>query len=524
MDNNISNQPENNVQEENNVQTDVSASVTEVNNAVDSVSSSSAAVTNPVESSTGNSNPNQGVSTPPTLPEEKGKKSSLIYVLVAVIGVVLLLGLFLIPRLFVSGKTVINKEVDAVFSGVKKVFKESQNSILNYDLDKDSLGIDGSFKIDSNYNQDGMDLSKLKNYQFDYAGVIDKSNNEASLKLALGKNSKDIVAAKGYINGKKVLVSLGDLFNKGITTELEKEIKELDLSKTDNTKDIEKLLDKTEKIVKKNINEKDITKTKEEKEINGKKGKYTKVEYKINVQEFSKNIMKAYQEDSEIISILARLSSMKESDIKDSLKDSISDLDDSSDNSIMTVDVYLEGLANQVKEIEIKSEEDSIVIDKVGDVYKYRAESDGQKLFTGEYDKSKKSLTLKSDAGQLTVTEENDTCHIDFKYKDSYQSVKINVTIKNKVEKNSQSNDTTVSFVYDMDGEKIEATLSNKMNITKNQKVEKLTMNDTVDIDNMTDSEMEAISTAFMNKLSDVIQDIMPAMASDSSLDFRQLF
>ncbi len=470
-------------------------------------------------------NTEQQPATTPIIDSEEQKKKGILPIIIAVVAVLGLAGFLLVPKLLMSNKKIIENEITTVFTAAKKSLKEGEKNILDFDLEKDSLGVNGTLSIDSNYKQDGIDLSKLKNYKITYQGAIDKKSNEASAQLGLLKDAKELLSADGYINGKKVLISLGDLYEKGITTEIDTEIKELDFSKNGSIEDLEKLIDKTEKIVKDTIKDDDIKKSKEEKEINGKKEKYTKIEYTIDTNKLSKEVLKAYQEDEEIIKILANLTEQDEKDIKDTIKEAIEELEKEEEENTIIINTYLKGLGNEIVEIEITDTDgkDKIVIDKEKNVYKYYLQADGEKVLNGEYNDKEESFTLESDEGiSLKITTEKDTRKISFDYKMGTESVSINATVTNKVTSSNQESNMVIDVVYNSGDEKITATIKNDMTITKNQKVEKVNKSQTVDIDDMTDADMDKITNAAYEKLEDLIKDIMPSLVEDGT-SFRKI-
>lgn len=457
----------------------------------------------------------------PILDSGDKSKKGILFIIPIVIALVVLGALFL-PKLFVSKQTVVKKEVSTFFTEARKALENSEKNILEYDLEKDSLGITGKLTIDSNYNAEGIDLSKLKNYHLTYGGVIDKKQNEASGSLKLEKDTSSLLSFDAYIEGKNGIISLGDIYDKGIKTKLEKEIKELDLSKNDNVKDLKLILEKTETIVKDTIKDEDITKEKAEKEFNGKKDNYTKVEYKIKEEEFTKNILEAYLKDDEIIKAISNLSSQTEKETKESLEDSIEELKKTEEQTIITLNIYLKGMSNNPKAFELIEEKDTFEIVEAGEKYNYRYIEDGKENFKGEYYPKEKKLTLESEAGiSLTIKTDNDTTKAEFSYKEEDQEITINATVKNTVKDSSQENDTTINFLYKMDEEKIEATITNQMKITKNGKAEKLTMPATIEMDAITEEEMNNITTKMYEKLESLINDIMPGMADTTN--FRKL-
>lgn len=454
---------------------------------------------------------------------KKPNQMGIIIGAVAAIVAIGFIGLFLLPRFFMTGKKVVDKEVTYLFSQARQELKENKKNIIQYDLDKDSLGIEGTLSIESDYKADGIDLSKLKNYQLEYSGTIDKKKNEASATVGLVNKDKKMIDIDAYIEGKEAYLALNDLYNKTIKTKLEKEIKELDLSTNQNLEDIDKLLEKTEIIVKDTIKDKDIKKTKETKEFNGKKEKYTKVEYTVKNQEFTKEIIEAYQKDDEIIKILANLTQKTEKDVKKMLEDAIDDLKDTNNDTTTTFNIYLKGLIGKAQAFELIDDNDILEVVKDNNVYKYSYKSNSKEVFNGEYNQKEKVFTMKSKEGlSLKAILDPTATKIDLNYEIGSQSLKINAIINNKVSNSTQDNDTTIKFEYNASGEKITATIYNKMKLEKNKKADQIDTNNTVDMDSITEEEMENIELKLYEKLNQLINDIMPGL-SNGTTDFREL-
>ena len=199
------------------------------------------------------------------VPVKPKKKNTGLKVLGIIIPIIMILGiasLFVLPNIFLSGRKVIEREITAVFNEANRLINEYDKSMLKYDINKDSIGVEGTLTVDSNYKGKQYDLTKLKNYSIKYSGVVDKSKNEASFDLELDKKSASLLEISNYISGNKLMTSLGDVYNKTIITKLSSEIKDINISNFNDTEAIKKILAKTEKIMKDNINEKDITKGK----------------------------------------------------------------------------------------------------------------------------------------------------------------------------------------------------------------------------------------------------------------------
>ena len=451
-----------------------------------------------------------------TVTNTNKKSAAPIIAIVIVVALVLVTGLvlFVLPNVLLNGKTVIRKEISTVFNSAREKVDEVDKKVLNYDLEKDTLGLDGSLSIDSNYKESGIDLSKLKNYKINYGAVISKKDDQASAKLSLVKNKKDLIGLNTFIDKENAYISLGDIYNKPIITEIDSRIKDIEVSKNGSVKDIKRLLDRTEVIVKDSIEDKDIKKTSVEKEVNGKKEKLTKVEYKLNTKKLSNKVIDGYLKDSEIIKILSNLTGQDEKEIKSSLKDTKEELKNTEEETI-TVNVYLKGLFNEVKVIEIGNEETIINIIKEGNNYKYNLTSDKEKVLYGEYISSENKLTFETDEVKLSIEEEKDTYKISLKYEDNDQSIKVDATIKNTVKKDTQSTNATIKLEYKSGEEKIDATISNDLNIEKNKKVEKLDTKNAVETDEITEEELMNIYTKVIEKVSEVVEDIAPDMANN---------
>ena len=181
----------------------------------------------------------------PVAPVAPKKKNFLVPILI--IAGVLLVGIivgaiFLLPNLMFSGKKAIDNEITEIFSKTKNTLIDSEKYVMNYDLDKESLGFEGTLSIESDYKDDTYDFTKLKDYKLNYSGVIDKKENAASGVVTLSKNSTDLATMDGYITGKDMYVYMKEIFKKTIHMESDSEIKDLEFSKTQDMNDILKLI------------------------------------------------------------------------------------------------------------------------------------------------------------------------------------------------------------------------------------------------------------------------------------------
>ena len=458
---------------------------------------------NQLNSDNMNMNPTIG-SQNQTEPSNPKKKLSIFLI---VFGIVFIAIGTLLSTFSLSGKQVIEKEVTSLFSSMKQIIKENENQTLDYDLEKEAIGITGILTISSDYKDSMIDLTKLNDYELNYQGIIDKKNNEFSSKINLSKNKDSLFAIDEYLNAKNLYLSLGDVYERIITTQIPKELKDFDFSKNNSIEDAQKLLEKTEKLVKSFIDEKDIQKTKIEKEINGKKENLAKISYKIKVHELKKHLWKGYLEDKESIQLLSKWTSMSESELKEYFEQNIKFIEEYADyyNDTREINVYIKGI-NTLREIEITSGETAFIIDKEGSIYQYRYEQNGIKLFSGEYDSKNKKVTLTNSAITLTVQQQKESILIDINYSVSEEKMNIHIESKNKTSNSIYENDATIDIEY---GE-MKLSAKNQLKLEKNQKIERINSNNIVDMQNITPEETAEIYARIYGKFEAIINDIAP--------------
>lgn len=452
---------------------------------------------------------------------ETKKKSPLVPIIIVVAGLLLvglILGaIFILPNFLFSGKKALENEITSVFNLVNDSLDESEKNLLEYDIDKDSLGITGSLTMESNYKDENFDLSKLKDYKIDYSGVIDKGSNTASLNARLIKNATNLLAIDGYVDGKTVYLSLGDIFNKVITTDTEDEIKDLELSKSGDIKDIKKILDKTKEAVIGSINEDNITVEKED----GLK----KVTYKYKSNELEKVVINAYLNDSEIIEIFSEMSAQSEDKVKEALNDELKEIEKDTDNDETIVVLYLKGLKNDFVKTEIRSEKSKLLITKEADTYNYVfEEEDNNTKIKGDFNLVKDTFNMNIGDNMSVMIQGGDKkATINLDYNDGSQLIKVQAIVTNNVNKNKQTNNAVIDLEYTYGNETITATINNDITIEKNKEVEKtLASSDTIYYEDLTETEINAIESKLYEKLGQVIEDIMPGYNSmnDSDLDY----
>ena len=453
----------------------------------------------------------------PILEDKKESKKPFIITGIVML-VVIIIGLIgiLLPSLLMNNKNIVKREVSTVFSELKKSIKEAEKNTLEFDLDEESIGVEGSLKVKSNYKNNDIDLTKLDKYNITYNGVIDKKENKASLGLKLS-DSKDIIDVKGFAKGKEIYVDLGDLFNNTLTSEMDQEIKDIEVNSLDYD-DLVKILDKTEKSIKENINDKDITKEKVEKEINGKKKKYTKVAYKVNVNDQAEKLLTSYKEDEDIVEILSDLSSVSEKEIKDALEEGIKSVKDS-EKEEFDVNVYLDGLFNKVVCVEVVDEDNSLVVDVNGKVYNYKLMEKEKELASGVIDKSKNTMTfaMKNDGVDINFEmkkESKDKVSGTLKVDSEGSKIDLDFDITSK--RNGKKLDTEINAKVAAEIEKekfnFEVNCVNKTEL--DAKTVEVKANNSKKLDDLTETELNELYSNLMKKVEPILKEMVPSYST----------
>ena len=449
--------------------------------------------------------PNPSNNTDTSFVDEKPQKSKLglilclLFVLLIIGGIVVYL---LFPQLLVNEKKVVEKETSLVFSNIRKVIEETEKNTLDFDLEKESLGFSGDIKLNSDLSFEGFDLSRLGNYSLSFNGVIDKPSDKASTMISLLKNNKDYIVGKAYLEKENLYLSLGDLYSKILSMDIDEGISTLEFSTESNTKDINKLLEKTEKILNKNLDKDYITKSKEENLV--------KVSYSFGLKREGKKLIDSYLKDKEVLELISKITNKEIEDVKEELQYSKEELDYTTGN--LTINLYLKGIST-VKRIELISEDNKIVIDKEKNNYNYKLVSSNEELFHGTYNSKDKVLTVINDLMKATIQGKDNHLMVDMDINLNGEKVTVKLDFKNTL--TSTTEEDKFSMIVNYDNNLL--SLEGNMKIEKGSKVEEMNIENAIDIDSVSDAELEQIGTKLGNKLLDIVKEIAPSL-TDSTL------
>lgn len=439
-----------------------------------------------------------------------------------VIGVIVLAGLgFLLTKVFLNSKTIIDQGLKSAFTEARKSLDEINSKSLSYNFEKDSIGIDGTITFTSDYKNSEVDLTKLKDYKLSYNVVADKKNNKASVGFKIDKD-KNIFDINAMMNGKNVFVTLGDMYDKTLTFETEQELKDLEMSSI-TTEDIKLLVSKTETVIREQTKQETVEEKTVTKEIDGKKGKYKQLSYKIDANTYMKKLIEAYQSDDEVVDVLARMSNNTEKEIRETLKEQLDNLKEAEKEEV-TINIYTSGLIPQTKEIEIAEDNDSIIIDIDNNLYKYKLLEDKKTLASGTYDKDKREFKLNVDEEGLTVdatvTAKSDNKlvgTVNMKEADTELALDFEETTKVKGKTASSTFEATIDFKSG--DKKFNLGVTADTNVAIGSKVKDIKEEGAVKSDEISEAEMNALYTKLLEKVGTIMNDIAPNYASsDSSL------
>ena len=441
-------------------------------------------------------------------PEEKPKKKSKILLIIPIIIAVLGILGFVGFKVLLNDKAVMKLEVKLLSKGANTALDALIKKAEAGD-EKAVTGYKGTLTLESDYQEDGIDLSKLKNYQLNYTYVSDPVKNQMSAHATLTNQTIPVVDVQTLVDKDTAYVSLGDLLNKVIKMDAS----ELRLDQTqDNVESLkatQTLINKTEPIIVNFIDKQEFTKSKEEKEINGNSKKYNKVSVEFNMAELEKFIYSAYVEDDEVIKALSTLSGEEEKAIKESLTTSLNNADTENGTKV-TLNTYKTTFATNADEMEIIIDSDSenptkIVIDTLKDESQYHIYVGDTELYSGTF--TDETITFKDAAETMTatLTIKEDEFSGNFNY--NVEGMGIQTTFESTT-KDDVTN-TTVNATIKYGETAYNFTLKNKLEKVSDAKIEELDTSTAVGMEELTEMDMYMLQQAYQQKLSLLLYDFM---------------
>ena len=447
----------------------------------------------------------------PVAPGEgnKNKKTGII----AIICAVLLIGLGLVFAYtkYFSAKNIFTKAVDKKYSEFEKWlddnWKESKTNkaeIISQDI---KFNIDGGSALASNASAQSL-VTELNKLELKTKVGVDTKNNNLLMNVDTLYDNSELLVLGAYLKDNRYYLELKNLYDKYIEIT---DLVEVDEANTKLEKeDIKYILSTVEKSFVKNLNEKDFKKSNATITVNGKKVKTSKITYKLTEKtlgELSIKMIEDLQKDSKFIKTLAKVSGVKESEIKDGLKNSIDkikeDIKDADTKDSVTLNTYVKGLTNKFVgySMDVKSENDvaSLSYFEDGDAKEFKFESDDT-VISSITKNNNTIITIKSGEQEYKLTvnkkEEGKTTTYTINVKAEDTTYVTATVVKKEVSSTDSKEEYELSFDAKLMG-MVSVKVTDSVSI---EYVDSLDMPDTtnsIKVENITESEKEEI----MNKL-----------------------
>lgn len=448
------------------------------------------------------------------------KKSKKGLIVLLVILLLLVLGIVLCHFVIFSPERIVKNNISITFDTMKSAVKEYYKNNMTYDLDKESLGVSGNIKFESDFNKNGLNLNKLKSYNANYDFVIDKASNKASYGINVTRGNKDFLNIKSFINGKTSIIDYGDLFNRTYKSVMDSEIRDITLGSSVGQEDIITLLDRTKKFALDHVSKDKIEKNIGSFEVDGKKSLFTKVKYELNEDKYASDLVEFYKNDKESMKALVNMTGKNEKEIKEKIEFELSGASEPQDQETLTINAYYNVLPIMYKYIELSENEETILVERAKDVINFKSLSKNKEILKGSYD-FKESRVL------LDVNEDGTSLNADFtiKEKDINGSMKmvsdgqtftIGVDSKTDFRKNSESkNSTTVNLSVSSEDVNFSIKAIANTEIKTGVKAVELKEKNSYTDETISESESEILINNYTKKLMIFINDIYPELAKN---------
>lgn len=439
---------------------------------------------------------------------KKKKKLKLIIIIILVVLVLIVGGLFFYKEnVLLNKKTIIKNSIVEIFNVLNTKVDEVNKNIFQFDSNEESLGIDGTIEVDSNYKDDnGFDLSKLKDYKINFNGAIDVKNNKLSgtVNLKNNTNNNDLLTLNTYINGKYGLVESSQLSFYAYNYAINKEIKDINLNNKDNYDNIKRVINRTRDVIISKINENNITRDNVETSVNGKNVTYARFTYKININELTNDILKFYITDTSMLNTLSSITGINNDELKNYIQNII---DNNKGTETINYEIYVDGLFGKFKQLVIYNTNDSktnIKLFNTDNGYKYEFNSNNNRTFGGNY--SNNIFMIEKDKDNSVSLEKFN----DNQYKINYKSnlfgnnYDVSANIKINKENDKQNIELSVNLLFGNNDNQNNINIKSNINIYKNGTIRPITAFITKDISTIDETELNNIMSKYNNIISNI--------------------
>lgn len=420
--------------------------------------------------------------------EEKACKKNGKKVLIAVIAFVavaiLCVGGFFLYRMLKTNDPV-NVTSDAI-RGLKDTFNDVKDE--HPGLTKIMEG-DDPFEINTDIT---VKLPKgMGKYTANILAQVDSEKEAIRLDMDAKSDKETLLALSAVMDGAKLYFSLPDTMSKYYFMDMTKyldEIKsslaEVDTKKLEKAMDYDytKLVDYLADAIEDTFDKKDFKKTSDEITVNDKDIKVNKYSTEVTAEKAAKVVEKFLNKvlnDKELIEVVAELSDMKESDVKDQIKDFLAELKDTDfegNKESLTYNVY---------------------VSKTGKAIGYSIEINGTEVMIAERgDVTELTISAKGVSATIAFEKKSDEHYVITAYT---TGISATIDIKDEVEtvkKNKEYKETlSIDFELSAMGQSMNASLKAVSTIKKIDSIK--TVKDAVDIEKMNATEQQEFLKEF---------------------------
>lgn len=443
----------------------------------------------------------------------KSKKGVIIFL---VILLVIILSCVVSYFVLFTPERVAKRNINSTFKGLELSVKEYYKNSLKYDLSKESLGINGNLTFDSDYKKSGIDLTKLKNYKFNYDLVIDKPNTKASFNMNVKRLDKDYLNIISVTNEKNILIDYGDLFNRTIRMNSDISFKDLDLGSSASEEDVLTLLDRTKYFLLEHVSEDKITKKFGNYEIGDKKGFYTRISHNINVDKYSNDYYNFVKDDEKSLKALTNMTGLSKDKLLESLKKELYKEKVDEENSF-DLNIYYKINPLKAKYYEVCDDEDNFIFEVEKNKINITGFSKKEKQLEGYIDESKSKIYLdyndkkEKTSMKIDMIIKEDTITGIAKFVDDGDEVLFNVDSHNTFRKNNDcKNSSNITINVKNKDLDFKLKVISDMEIKTKVKTKDIKERNTIDYEKMTKEEQEELGTNAGIKLLGFINEIYP--------------
>ena len=449
-------------------------------------------------------------------PLKKEKKKNKFLKPILIILVILFIiggGLFAYKEIFLlNKKSIIQNGVVYMFNILDNSLDKIKSNTLSFDTSNDSIGMDGTITMSSNYKKDGIDLTKLKDYSITYNSAFDFKNGKMSMNTSLNKNDSSLLSVASYISEKLGLIESNQLSLYTYRYNLNTDIKDFKFN-TNNFDDYKRIINKTRDITKNFIDENDISKDSVSTTINGKKSNYTRFTYSLNAQKYLYTILKEYSNDENTLNSIARLVGLDSSMVKESFISLTDEYDEAKNiENKLSFEIYVDSIFGTFKQLVIynpKNLDEKFTLYQIDNGYKFELKSFNNSIF-GEY--IGKRLNIYNDNLKISYEEiNNNQSMLSIDYKDNDYHINIIADMKSNINDEKKNDKYEFSFLFEYNGSSIDFKINIDNNMYKNATVKEIVPFFTKSIDEVDQYEIQNIENKFMEIMDNIIKDIYPS-------------